>query len=322
MAERVPQLEQPANGARHRETPGTRAARVPVRGPSLSWDAPSRTGTFGRLWRRALMRLLRPVPGPPARARDRARERLDELERARDRLEKVTERLGESLDHLQAKLHARPYTAEPDDRATSPYAAFEDIFRGPEKRVRELLEPYVELLRGHEPVLDLGCGRGELLELLPQAGMEAKAWIPIEGMVDRSRSKGLAVEQADAVTYLEQLPEGSLGAIVAVHVIEHLTYEELQRLLELSRRALRPGGLFVAETVNPHSIPAFKTFWVDPTHRAPIFPEVASALALIHGFADAEIVFPRGSGHAETDRIEQTDTRSSPVQAVLSQAGR
>jgi glycosyltransferase involved in cell wall biosynthesis/SAM-dependent methyltransferase len=307
LAERVPQLEQLRTERDARETAGTHAARFLTHGPSLSWDAPSRSGTVGRLWRRLLMRLLRPYT-----VRQRELETLlvsgvDELERARDRLERVTERLGESLDHLQAKLHARPYTAEPDDRATSPYAAFEDIFRGPEERVRELLEPYVELLRGHEPVLDLGCGRGELLELLSEAGIEARGVDSDQGMVERSRSKRLAVEQGDAVSYLEQLPEGSLGAVVAVHVIEHLAYTDLRRLLELSSRALRPGGLFIAETVNPHSIPAFKTFWVDPTHRAPIFPEVASALALIHGFAGAEIVFPRGSGDAETDRIEETE---------------
>ena len=68
-----------------------------------------------------------------------------------------------------------------------------------------------------------------------------------------------------------------------------------------------PGGLLVAETINPHSLPAFKTFWVDPTHRAPIFPEVASALALIHGFTSAEIVYPHGCGDAEADRVEQTE---------------
>jgi hypothetical protein len=90
-------------------------------------------------------------------------------------------------------------------------------------------------------------------------------------------------------------------------VIEHLSYEDLQRLFELSRRALAPGGLLVAETINPHSLPAFKTFWVDPTHRAPIFPEVAHALALIYGFGEAHILYPHGSGDAETDRVEETE---------------
>ena len=307
MAERLPQLEGLRTKRESRETPGTRAAQFLAEGPSLSWDAPSRSGVVGRVWRRVLRRLLRPYLVRQAELETLLVSGVGELERARDRLEKRTETLGESLDHLLAKLHARPYTAEPDDRATSPYAAFEDVFRGPEERVRELLEPYVELLRGHEPVLDLGCGRGELLDLLSEAGIEARGVDSDQGMVERSRAKGLAVEQADAVSYLEQQPEGSLGAIVAVHVIEHLAYEELQRLFELTRRALRPGGLFVAETVNPHSVQAFKTFWVDPTHRAPIFPEVASALALIHGFAGAEIVFPRGSGDAETDRTEQTE---------------
>jgi glycosyltransferase involved in cell wall biosynthesis/cyclopropane fatty-acyl-phospholipid synthase-like methyltransferase len=307
LAERVPQLEQLRTERDARETPGMHAARFLAHGPSLSWDAPSRSGAVGRVWRRVLMRLLRPYT-----VRQRELETLlvsgvEELERARDRLEKTTENLKESLDHLQAKLHARPYTAELDERETSPYAAFEDVFRGSEERVSELLEPYVDVLRGHEPVLDLGCGRGELLQLLAQAEVEAKGVDADEGMVERSRAKGLAVEQTDAVSYLESVPERSLGAIVAIHMIEHLPYDQLQRLLELARRALRPSGLFVAETVNPHSIPAFKTFWVDPTHRAPIFPEVASTLALIHGFSEARIVYPRGTGDAEKDRIEQTE---------------
>jgi SAM-dependent methyltransferase len=190
---------------------------------------------------------------------------------------------------------------------SSAYADFEDVFRGPEERVRELLQPYVELLRGHEPVLDVGCGRGELLQLLAEAGVEARGVDIDPGMVERCRNKGLRVEQADAVSYLHELPAGALGAVIAVQVIEHLSYEDLQRLFEHSRRALAPGGMLVVETINPHSLPAFKTFWVDPTHRGPIFPEVAQALAVIHGFGEARILYPHGSGDAEGDRIEQTE---------------
>ncbi|MDQ2911486.1 MAG: methyltransferase domain-containing protein [Actinomycetota bacterium] len=310
LAERVPQLEGLRTERDTRDTPGTRAARFLAEGPTPSWDAPSRSGAVGRLCRRVLRRLLRPYVVRQAELETLLVSGLDELERSRDRLEDAIRALGESVRQLQSlagELHARPYTAAAVVGGASPYAAFEDVFRGPEERVRELLEPYVELLRGHEPVLDLGCGRGELLELLSQAKIEARGVDSDEGMVERSRAKGLAVEQEDAVAYLERQPEGSLGAIIAVHVIEHLAFEELQRLLELTRRALRPGGLFVAETVNPHSVQAFKTFWVDPTHRAPIFPEVASTLALIHGFSDAEIVYPRSSGDAEADRVEQTE---------------
>ena len=267
----------------NRETPGTRAAQFLAGGPSLSWDAPSRSGAVGRLWRRVLLRLLRPYLVRQRELETLVVMGLDELERSRDRLEDAVRQLAEPRP---TELHAKPYTADGGRRRrAAPTHAFEDVFRGPEERVRELLEPYVELLRGHEPVLDLGCGRGELLELLAEAGIEASGVDVDQGMVERSRAKGLAVEQADAVSYLEAQPEGSLGAVVAIHVIEHLAYEELQRLLELARRALRPGGLFVAETVNPHSVQAFKTFWVDPTHRAPIFPEVAQ-----HACADPRLL--------------------------------
>lgn len=310
LAERVPQLESLRAERDARETPGSRAAAFLAFGPSLSWDAPSRSGIAGRYWRRLLQRLLRPYVMRQRELETLLASGIEDLERSRTRLEEAIRGLNDRVTELQgvaAELRTLPYAAEPEALDANPYVAFEDIFRGPEERVRGLLEPYVELLRGHEPVLDLGCGRGELLQLLSEAGIQARGVDIDEGMVERSRAKGLAVEQVDAVSYLERQPEGSLGAIVAVHVIEHLAYEELQRLLELARRALRPGGLFVAETVNPHSVQAFKTFWVDPTHRAPIFPEVASALALIHGFVAAEIVYPRGSGDAEADRVEQTE---------------
>src|SRR5207247_5658539 len=146
---------------------------------------------------------------------------IDELERSRDRLEDgvghiqaVLEQLGgrvnglgdrvDRLDRLKGELEASPYVAETEGRGEgSAYASFEDVFRGPEERVRRLVEPYVGLLRGHEPVLDVGCGRGELLQLLAEEGIEARGIDVDPGMVERTRARGLAVEQADAVSYLE-----------------------------------------------------------------------------------------------------------------------
>ena len=325
LAERVPQLERLGAERAARETPASRAAGFLVHGPSLSWDAPGPGGRVGRLWRRVLLRLLRPYLVRQRELETLVVSGIDELERSRDRLEDAvryiqglleqlggrTDELGGRLgqvERLTGELHATPYVADAEPRAEGgAYASFEDVFRGPEERVRKLVAPYVELLRGHDPVLDVGCGRGELLQLLADEGIEARGVDIDPGMVRRARAKGLAVEQADAVSYLEGQPEAALGAVVAVHVIEHLGYEELERLFELARRALGPGGLLVAETVNPHSVQAFKTFWVDPTHRAPIFPEVASTLALIHGFVSAEIVYPRGSGDPEADRVEATE---------------
>ena len=320
LAERVPELERRGAERSKRETPASRALGFLRDGPTVRWDAPSRSGRVGLLWRRVLLRLLRPYLIRQRELETLVVSGLEELERSRDRLEDavrvVQAHYGERMDDLDARLarllselYARPFeaAADPAEARDSTYDAFEEIFRGSEVRVRELLRPYVPLLLDHAPVLDVGCGRGELLELLREAGTEARGIDLDEGMVERSRRKGLDVELTDAVAYLERQDPGSLGAVFASHVIEHLPYEELEQVFELSRRVLRPGGLFVAETINVHSLSAFKTFWTDPSHRAPIFPEVAHALALIHGFADAEIVYPRGSGNRDVDADEATE---------------
>ena len=320
VASRMPELERLAHERATRETYGSRASGFLTEGPSVSWDAPSRTGRLGRIYRRALVRLLRPYLVRQRELETLLAAGIEELERSRDRLEESVrtvqaqygdrlERLDEQIAQLRSELYAKPFEAAAGDTATgdSPYDAFEEIFRGSEERVRDLLEPYVPLLRDHGPVLDVGCGRGELLELLQEAGVEARGVDVDHGMVARCRRKGLDVELADAASYLERQEPASLGAIVASHVIEHLSYEELQRLFELARRSLAPGGIFVAETINVHALSAFKTFWTDPSHRAPIFPEVAHALAMIHGFSSAEIIFPRGGGDPEVDVDEATE---------------
>jgi glycosyltransferase involved in cell wall biosynthesis/SAM-dependent methyltransferase len=329
LSERVPQLERLGIERASRQTPAGLASRFLADGPTVRWDAPSRAGRVGLLWRRVLLRLLRPYLVRQRELENLLVNGLEEVERSRDRLEDavrtlqslleqvggrladvadVSDHLGHRLEDLTGRLYARPFVAETEAvEEGGAYAAFEDVFRGPEERVRALLEPYVELLREHPPVLDIGCGRGELLELLGEAGVEARGIDIDAGMVERARTKGLSVDEADALSHLEDQAAGGLGAIVAVQVIEHLSYEYLERLFEVSRRALAPGGLLVLETINPHSLPAFKTFWVDPTHRGPIFPEVAHALALIHGFGEARIVYPHGSGDAELDRVEQTE---------------
>jgi glycosyltransferase involved in cell wall biosynthesis/SAM-dependent methyltransferase len=319
IAARVPELERIAHERATRETAGTRVAAYLAEGPSLSWEAPSRSGRFGRLYRRLLLRLLRPYLVRQRELETLLSVGIEDLERSRDRLEdsvrelqaEMSVRVGETeqrLDELQAELYPMPYTAGVAATGQdSAYASFEDVFRGPVERVRELLEPYVELLRDHEPVVDVGSGRGELLSLLREAGVQARGVDTDEGMVMRARRLGLDAEHGDGIAYLDRLEPASLGAVTAIHVVEHLPYEQLERLFAAARAALRPGGLLVAETINPHSLSAFKTFWVDPTHHGPIFPEVARALALIHGFSSAETIHPRGSGDAERDRREATE---------------
>jgi 2-polyprenyl-3-methyl-5-hydroxy-6-metoxy-1,4-benzoquinol methylase len=193
---------------------------------------------------------------------------------------------------------------DPDDS----YLAFEDTFRGSEELIRERQEIYLSLLEGHAPVLDIGCGRGELLELLAAAGIAAHGIDVDRAMLAHCRAKGLTdVELADAVSYLQGAQDASLGAIVAAQVIEHLPYPGLLELLRAAPHKLRPGGRLIVETVNPHAAHALKTFWVDPTHQHPIFPEVVLALCRLSGFPTAYVFHPGGAGDAELDRFQAGD---------------
>ncbi|MDQ3506997.1 MAG: methyltransferase domain-containing protein [Actinomycetota bacterium] len=183
------------------------------------------------------------------------------------------------------------------------YDAFEDIFRGSEDFIRDRQRRYIPILERRGPVLDVGCGRGEFLDLLRHNGIEYAGIDLDEGMVERCRRKGHQnVEVVDANSFLEKQADGSIGVVFSAQVIEHMPYEELLRFYELAERKLAPGGVFIAETVNPHSVAAMKSFWVDPTHEHPVFPEVTLALAKIHGFRKAYVFHPNGSGDIEDDR--------------------
>jgi glycosyltransferase involved in cell wall biosynthesis/SAM-dependent methyltransferase len=193
------------------------------------------------------------------------------------------------------------------DGAASVYLGFESVFRLSEDVVRDRQRMYAELLRDHAPVLDVGCGRGELLELLRDGGIEARGIDIDEGMVARCREKGLDVEKADALAYLEAQPDASIGAVFSAQVVEHLGYAALLRFLELAHAKLAPGGVFLAESVNPHSVVALRAFWLDPTHEAPLYPEVLLVFCRLHGFASGRVLFPEGRGDLERDRRDCGD---------------
>jgi O-antigen chain-terminating methyltransferase len=170
------------------------------------------------------------------------------------------------------------------------YVGFEDLFRGSQADVRQRQADYVDDFRGAADVLDIGCGRGEFLGLLRDAGIAARGIDSNHAMVQACRERGLAAEEADALAYLESLPDASLGGVFAAQVVEHLQPAYLVRLLETAWHKLRPGSKIVLETINPGSwIAFFESYIRDLTHEQPIHPDTLKYLLGASGFHDVEI---------------------------------
>lgn len=200
-------------------------------------------------------------------------------------------------------------------RADHAYLELEKRFRGTEEEIAERLElylPYLEPLRERGlPVLDLGCGRGEALRLLARHGLTARGVDASARMVTRCREQGLAAEQRDLLDALAAAGEGSLGAVVSFHVIEHLPAEVLDRLVRLASRALAPGGVLITETPSPLSLVAgARNFWLDPTHRRPVHPEALKLLCELAGFERVEVLELRP--FPEPERLPEIDLATLP----------
>jgi SAM-dependent methyltransferase len=182
--------------------------------------------------------------------------------------------------------------------------AFEDVFRGSEEVVRRRRQRYVTLLRDRAPVVDIGCGRGDLLDVLREAGIEARGVDIDPELVAHCHAKGHAeVQEADAIAYVSGLGPGTVGAICAMQVVERLDSDALGRLFDEARRALRADGRLILETLNPHSPRALKAFWVDRGHIQPLFPEVLLQRCRQAGFTEAYAFVPTGEGDWDADRI-------------------
>ena len=176
------------------------------------------------------------------------------------------------------------------------YAAFEGRFRGDRALVRSRAEPFLHMVREsgvgtvEAPVLDVGCGRGEWLELLRDNGLVASGIDTNRIFIDECRGLGLDVVDADAIEALRRMADGSVGAITSMHLVEHLEFGQLVAFLEQAHRVLRPGGLIVLETPNPENLSvATHWFYMDPTHRNPLPPEALRWFVEFSGFEDARI---------------------------------
>jgi len=217
-----------------------------------------------------------------------------------------------------------PVPAASPDQAFAPaldaykYLAFEDRFRGSRDEIRARMATYLPLFDGASDVLDVGCGRGEFLELLASAGITARGLDLNHEMVETCRANGLDVTEGDAVGYLSALPDGSLGGLFAAQVVEHLEPAYLLSFLELAFHKLRPGGRLVLETLNPSCwVAFFESYIRDITHVWPLHPETLQFLVVASGFTSADVEYR--SPIADADKLQPVTATASmgPVLADL-----
>jgi len=170
------------------------------------------------------------------------------------------------------------------------YVGFEDAFRGSSDEIQARLRDYLPIFAGASDVLDVGCGRGEFLALLREAGVSARGIDLNDAMVGVCREKGFEATKADALSYLRGVTPGSLGGLFAAQVVEHLEPAYLTRLLEAAFDALRPGAPIVLETINPACWFAFFESYIrDITHVRPLHPDTLKFLLIASGFQQIEI---------------------------------
>lgn len=178
------------------------------------------------------------------------------------------------------------------------YRAFEDRYRGSRELIRSrlekyspFLEPFVASGQPRPQAFDIGCGRGEWLELLRDHGFEARGVDLDEGMLEACRERGLNATQGDAIEILASLPEDSIAVVSAFHVVEHIPFDALQRLIREALRVLQPGGMLILETPNPDNLGVgASSFYLDPSHERPLPSLLLGFLAEHAGFERQKII--------------------------------
>jgi O-antigen chain-terminating methyltransferase len=188
------------------------------------------------------------------------------------------------------------------------YYLFEDLHRGLRAEVKEKQRPYLKFFTDGGEVLDIGCGRGEFLELLKETGVPAYGIDINPHMIKSCLDLGLKALEAEALAHLRTLPDERLGGIFMAQLVEHLSPWELITLLKECFLKLAPGGVLIAETINPTCLATFSgAFYLDLTHKNPIHPESLRELLKNLGFGETQVIFtspfPKDMQLEEAERL-------------------
>jgi len=233
----------------------------------------------------------------------------DELREVASLAQQSTASLRRTVEALRTAPSGEPAgspspagsAAAPDPNAFT-YVAFEDRYRGSTDEIRKRLQDYLPLFAGAANVVDVGCGRGELLELLREQCVEARGIDINDEMVAQCRARGLSADKVDAIAFLNAQPEQSLGGLIAIQVVEHLEPSYLVRFIEAAYRAMKSDAPLVLETINAACWSAFFDSYIrDFTHARPLHPDTMRYLVQASGFRSVDIQFR--SPFAEEDRL-------------------
>jgi len=225
----------------------------------------------------------------------------------------LTQLLDEARKHLLTPTAGTPLpaTAE-EEKPTSDafFAAFDERFRGTRTHIKERLRVYLPILREAEvgiessPVLDLGCGRGEWLELLQDEGLRGIGVDRNRMLVEECRQAGLEVADDDMLTSLCRLPARSVGAVTGFQIVEHLPFDVLLTLFDEAIRVLQPGGVAIFETPNPQNVlVSTQEFYIDPSHYHPLPSVLLKFIAEVKGLHRVKVLYLHP--FPETQRVQE-----------------
>ena len=247
---------------------------------------------------------------------------IERLQRSRMDIAQQETRLSRLLDGTALPPGAPEVSPqlqrEEDHLLDSLYFSLEDVLRGTPEQIKEEVKVYLPVLQKagvSADILDVGCGRGEWLQVLRENGFEARGIDTNRILVQQCKELSLVVEEREALSYLRSLPGASLNVVTAFHFAEHLLLETLVQFLDEAGRALKPGGLIILETPNPENLLVGScNFYLDPTHKNPIPVPTMKLLLEARGFRCEEVL----KLHAvESAKIEVKDQLTSHLNHFL-----